>query len=231
MRFLVTTRADKKIKDMTDLTHPIIKRFAREWEADFSILNHISGCDVGNGKYHYRIMKLYDLLTEYDRILVIDSDVLINKNCPNLFEIISHEKIGTVYEDKGSRERDRRNRINQIQKKWGNLGWTAGYINTGIFIVSKSHREIFRKINGEYWIHKGFDDVHLGYQIRRLDLEVFELDYKFNHMSMFSEPWNGSPSRFNSYIIHYAGQAKFSDKGTRTRIELIRDDIKEIYDG
>lgn len=229
MRLLVTTRADRKIKDMTDLTHPIIKKFAREWKADFSILDHVSGCDVGNGKHHYRIMKLYDLLSEHDRVLVVDSDVLINKNCPNLFEVVPHEKIGTIYEDRGSRERNRRDRISQIQKKWGNFGWTTGYINTGIFIVSKSHREMFRKINGEYWTRNGFDDVHLGYQIRKLGLKVFELDYKFNHMSMFSEPWNGSPSRFDSYIIHYAGGARFPDKGTRSQVQLMMDDIKEIY--
>lgn len=229
MKLLVTTRADEGIRDMTDLTHPIIKRFAKRWGADFSVLDHVSDCAVGNGKYHYRIMKLHDLLTEYDRVLVIDSDVVINKNCPNLFDVVPYGKIGTIFEDKGSRKRNRRNRIKHIQDKWGSLDWKEGYINTGVFVVSKRHQVIFNKINGEYWTHKGFDDVHLGYQIHKLSLEIFELGYKFNHMAMFSEVWNGSPLRFDSYIIHYAGRGKFSDKGNRTRIDLIRDDIERIY--
>jgi hypothetical protein len=31
-------------------------------------------------------------------------------------------------------------------------------------------------------------------------------------MTMFSESWNKSPSRFNSFFIHYAGYGIFEDK-------------------
>ena len=48
-------------------------------------------------------------------------------------------------------------------------------------------------------------------------------------MSMFSESWNGSPCRYNSYVIHYAGQANFPDKGDRSRDDLIKDDFNLIY--
>jgi len=230
MKLLVTTRADKNIKKMTDLTHPIIKKFAKMWNADFLILDHDADCDIPMGKIHYRIMKFYDLLTEYDRIIHFDSDIVINKTCPNLFKLVPYNMIGTIFEDKGSRLENRKERIKYVQSAWGDIGWRRGYINTGVFVVSKLHREIFRKINDKYWILKGFDDVHLGYQIYSLGLKIFELDYRFNHMSVFSESWNGNLSRFNSYIIHYAGKAKFPDKGNRTRVELMKDDIKEIYD-
>lgn len=229
MKFLITTRADKNIKKMTDLTHPIIKKFAEKWNADFLILDHNADCDVPMGKIHYRIMLFYDLLEEYDKIIHLDSDVVINKNCPNLFNIVPYDYIGTIFEDRGSRQKNRRDRIKEIQKKWISIGWKTGYINTGVFVVCKSHRKIFRKFNGKYWIQKGFDDVHLGYQINRLGFKIAEFSYQYNHMSIFSEPWNESPSRFNSYIIHYAGKARFPDRGNRTRVELIRDDIKEIY--
>lgn len=231
MNLLVTTTADKKIKEMTDLSHPIIKKFAKKWGADFLVLDKDADCDVPMGRIHYRIMELYNLLDEYDRILNLDSDVVINKGCPNLFDLVPHNEIGTILEDKGTRLENRRNRIMKIQFKWGmiNWGWEAGYPNTGVFVVSQPHREIFRKFKGQYWTELGFDCVHLGYQIHRLGLKMFELSYKFNHMSMFSEPWHGSPSRFGSYIIHYAGAGGFLDKGNRSRVELIRDDIKEIY--
>lgn len=229
MKLLVTTIADKNIKDMTNLTHPIIKNFAATWGADFSILSHPSDCEIGDGKYHYRIMRLYDLLDEYDRILNLDSDVLINKSCPNLFETVPYDEIGTVLEDKGSRQDIRRDWIGQAQQLWGDINWREGYVNTGVFIVSKPHKEIFRKINGGYWVQKGFDCVHLSYQIHRLGLRIFELNYRFNHMSMFSEPWNGSPSRLDSYIIHYAGKARFPDQGKRNKIQLIKNDIRKIY--
>lgn len=229
MKFLVTTTADKNIRDMTDLTHPIIKTFAEKWDADFLVLDKDADCDVPMGKIHYRIMELYNLLDKYDRIVQLDSDILIMPTCPNLFELVPYNEIGAIFEDIGSRRANRRNRIMKVQFEWGMIGWKQRYINTGVFVVSRPHKEIFRKFEGQYWTHLGFDCIHLSYQIHRLGLKVFELSYKFNHMSMFSEPWHGSPSRFGSYIIHYAGAGAFPDKGNRTRVELIRDDIKEIW--
>lgn len=225
----MTTRADDKIREMAALTHPILKKFALKWGADFSILDHISGCTIGDGRYHYRIMKFYDLLLDYDRILSIDSDIIINKNCPNLFDVVPYDKIGTIFEDKGSRLIDRKKRIQLIQKEWGEIGWRSGYINTGVFLVSREHRQVFKKFKNKYWVKSGFDDVHLGYQIHRLGLKIFELNWQFNHMSIFSESWNKSPSRFDSYIIHYAGHTAFPDKGNRTKVNLIEDDIHKIY--
>ena len=229
MKLLVTTTADKNIKDMTGLTHPIIKSFTKKWGADFLVLSKDADCDVPIGKIHYRIMELYNLLDEYDRIIQFDSDVVINKNCPNLFEVVPYNEIGTIFEDKGSRIENRRNRIMKVQFEWGMIGWNKGYINTGVFVVSRPHREMFRKFKDQCWIQLGFDCILLGYQIHRLGLKVFELSYKFNHMSMFSEAWNGSPLRVDSHIIHYAGKASFPDKGEKSRLELIRDDIEGIY--
>lgn len=232
MKLLVTTTADNNIKDMTGLTHPIIKHFAKKWDADFLVLDQDANCDVPMGKIHYRIMQLYYLLGEYDRILNLDSDIVINKDCPNLFNIVPYVCIGTIFEDKGSRLTNRRNRIKDVQLAWGDVAWDRGYINTGVFVVSRSHRRIFRKFKDQYWTKLGFDCIHLGYQIHRLGLIIHELNYKFNHMSMFSEEWNrgfGSLSRYLSDIIHYAGQANFPDRGDRTRVELIRDDIQELW--
>lgn len=230
MNLLMVTRADDRVKDTTDLTHPIIKDFARQWGADFLVLSgDAPDCSDWKGKLHYRIMKLYGLLEKYDRIMNIDSDTIINKNCPNLFTIVPHDEIGVIFEDKGSRLKSRRRRILGVQAAWGDIGWRTGYVNTGVSLFSPSHREIFKKFEGQYWESHGYTDVHLGYQIHRLGFKLFELDWRFNHMSMFSEKWNGSASRFDSYILHYAGAARFPGKGNRTKAQQIREDVARIY--
>lgn len=226
MKLLIATRADEAIKDMTEITHPVIKLFADRWGADFLQIDSAADCE-GNGRFHYRIMDFYDLYDDYNRILSLDSDILLAPNCPNLFEMVAEECIGTTFEDKGTRRANRHKRISEAQKKFGNVGWTEGYINTGVFLTSKQHREIFTKIDGEYWTDLGFDDVHLGYQIRRFGFKVKELSFKFNHMTMFSEPWNGSPDRFDSYIIHYAGVGVF-EKGL-DRVEQIKKDHDRLW--
>lgn len=229
MRLLVATRADEKIRNMSDLTFPLIEEFAKRCNANFMVLSKDADCNDRLGKIHYRIFEFFNLLKSYDRILHLDCDVVINKDCPNIFDIVPYDEIGTIFEDKGKRQENRRLRIANIQATWGEVGWRKNYINTGVFLVSRSHAEIFKRFKGKLWLDWGYDDVHLGYQINRLGMEIHELDYRFNHMSMFSEAWNGRSSRFDSNIIHYAGKGSFPDKGNRSRPELMKDDIRRIY--
>jgi len=229
MRLLVATRADENVRSMSDITFPLIKEFAKRCGADFMALSKNADCGDRLGRVHYRILEFFDLLKSYDRILHLDCDTVINKDCPNIFNIVPYDEVGTVFEDKGKRRENRLQRIADVQAAWGDVGWREHYINTGVFLVSKPHAEIFKRFEGKLWMQSGYDDVHLGYQINRLGVKIYELSYRFNHMSMFSEPWNGSPSRFDSYVLHYAGNARFPDKGKRSRLRQITDDIRRIY--
>jgi len=222
MKLLIVSRADSSIEEYTKFTFPIIKKYCEFVGADFKILDHVSECKKGNGVYHYRIMKIKELLDDYDRVFHIDADILINKNCPNIFDEVPVDHIGTIYEDKGSRTSARHILIKMIQERYGNIGWKSGYINTGVFVVSKEHKDIFEKINNEFWEVEGQDDVHLGYNINKLGYKVHELSYKWNHMTMFSEPWNKRANRFNSYMIHYAGVGCFD---TYPKINQIKKDF------
>lgn len=240
-RRLVVTRCDSNAERLGSITHPIIECYAEIWKADFAKLAHTEDWMADYELCHYRILKLYDLLDEYDRIMVIDTDVVIMPGCPDPFETVDQEKIGSIYEDVGSRKEHRRHVIRHIQNKFGDVGWEQGYINTGVFIVSKKHKPIFQRINGKLWTGFGYDDALLGWQIHKHGFEVQELPFKWNHMSMFSEPWNNNASRFDSYIIHYAGTANFPDDkstGRKTgtnhiadRTLLIQSDIDRITKG
>lgn len=208
MKCLVCTRADDNIKDMTDITHPVLKRYAEYCDADFLIISENKELHP-----HYRILQLYDLFKEYDRILCIDSDVLIMKSCPNIFDLVSPHFIASIYEDVGSRQEDRRNRIAKIQNERENIGWKHGYINTGFALFSKMHRDLFR--NENLYMDLGYDDILLGYRINKNRYEVYELPCEFNFMSMFTEPWCGK-TKGDAHILHYAGRA-FNPQIERTK--------------
>ena len=61
MKLLITTRCDERVKDLSDISHPIIKKYALDCGADFMILDHEPESDSGDGRPHYRIMKHYEL--------------------------------------------------------------------------------------------------------------------------------------------------------------------------
>lgn len=199
---LIAVRSDGNVKEYADFTLPIIKDYAEKCESEFLQISECQGLHP-----HYRIMQFYELFDEYDRILSIDSDVIIRSFCPNIFDLIPVEKIATVLEDKGSREADRRNRLKLMQDKFGNIGLESGYINTGFALFSKEHKDLFKERDeNNLWMDFGYDDVYLRYMIHKFNFEIVELSYKFNHMSMFSEDWNENKSRFDSYVMHYAGR-------------------------
>ena len=227
MKLLMATSADAGIKNYTSYTLPIQRMWAKKWEADYMVLD--DPAYSRRAMWCYRTLVFYDLLESYDRILYLDADIIINKNCPNIFETVPYDTIGAVLEDKGSRRKERLDRIRRTKAHLGEIDWQEGFFNMGIYIVSKIHRDMFKKVDGKLWEDTGWDSPFYSYQIARLGYKYIDLGYKFNHMSMFSEAWNGSPSRFDSYIIHYAGGAKFPDKGKRNMEQVLIDDMKKIY--
>ena len=206
---LIVNRADDRVKQMTDFSHPIIKSYAQKCNADFKVLSHKADIQtdskVDDWITVFRTMEIYNLFDQYDRILHLDSDVLIHPKSPNIFDVVPEDQVGVLFEDRGSRRPHRLECLANAQKQFGDIEWTRGYPNSGVLLASKQHRNIFTKINGQYYTEWGGCDVMHGYNIKKHGYEVFELSYNWNHMSMFSEEWNGCANKFKSYIIHYAG--------------------------
>lgn len=201
MKNLVLTRADEDVSGYTKITHPIIIKYASKCNADFKILSDCKGLHK-----HYRILQLHDLFNAYDRIMVLDSDVLIKKSCPDLFKLVPENNIGILYEDVGTREKDRRERIRKAKEFYGDCDWEAGYINSGVAVFSKIHQDLFKfqEEKTKLWMGLGYDDVHLGWLIASKKYEIFHLFPYYNFMSMFTEePFNLKIE--NAEIIHFAG--------------------------
>jgi hypothetical protein len=225
---IVITRADRNVVSYAKITLPLIKQYAQKCDADFMVLSHEPPIWTEDHKPHYRILEVANLLDQYERVLHLDSDVLINKNCPNLFDVVAPDMVGIIYEDKGSREADRRYKIQQLQNQWGDIGWREGYTNAGTFVVSREHKNIFAPHEGQYYLGWGSADLHMAYNINKYQFKVHELEYKWNHMTMFSHSWNNFADRFQSHIIHYAGKGVF-DAGVNNKVEQMKLDYERIY--
>lgn len=222
---LVVTRADENIKGISKISFPLLKLYAEKCNADFMCLDHNPPFMTDDGLPHFRILKVQELLdTYYDRVLILDADMIVRQVTPDLFEMIPETHLGTIFEDVGSRQEHRRNLITEARKELGHFfpPWSKDYMNTGCAMFSKCHQYVFDPVDGKYWTGWGSDDVHIMYQIKRLNRPVYRLPFQFNHMSMFSEAWNGYADRMRSYIIHYAG------KPMDERIEIMKHDLRVL---
>lgn len=212
-RAIVTISIGDRFSRIANVTHPTLKTYANRINADFICINEESETP------HWEKLKLYDLLVKYDRIIYLDTDIIIRDDCPNLFDIIPIEKIGMFNEGRFSpREASLREAYNEYNKQFP-IKWNSSYYNTGVMVLSRRHRHLFfppTKIVNMGMLEQGY----LNMLIIDQNIQIEELDYKFNRMTIMDE-YTGI-TRKDSYIIHYAGAPTQFDIVT-----LIKSDLEE----
>jgi len=236
MRCVIITRTKWDSADrLWEITHPRIKEYANKCRADFLVLDENSRfvkwlrdrCRLSpKAAAMYSVFITKELLKTYDRVMNLDTDILIRSDCPNLFEIVPEDVFGCVYTDVPSKLHLRVPEMLAIQHQFGWLNWTHDYFNGGMWIAGKIHQSLFEPIGNRFWIGQYLEQTHLNYQVKRLGFRVCPLSFRFNHIPPFSEPWNGGHNRFDSYIIHYQGEGCFPDKGKRTLRQIVEDDAR-----
>ena len=139
---VVTMTFGSDWEGMGYITHPTIKAYSDKLKSDFIVINMpvVNAKDIGFEK-----CQLGNLLNYYDRIIYLDTDILVTKYCPNLFEIVPDNDLGAFIEsqyEQYSAEVQHSFRIKRTQEKLGNIGWIKDYFNTGVMVLSKKHAYI-----------------------------------------------------------------------------------------
>jgi hypothetical protein len=198
-RAVATLCIGEYFEKMAEITHPRIARYARKIGADFHVIR-----DQGRWTSPaFRKLDLLELLSDYDRVLYIDTDILVREETPDLFELVPPEQLG-VFEEGKYKPQD----IAEFQKFLQNLRfpegiWNGKLYNTGVMVLSQAHRALFAPPPEECYFY--FEQGYLNANIAWLGVETFELDQRYNRMSLMD--WVTGESRLQSYMIHYAGGA------------------------
>lgn len=212
-KLLLTISSGELYERMSRLTHPLIKSYAEKIGAEFLCISEKS---ISETTIHWEKFQIYDLLDKYDRILYLDTDLIIRKDCPNLFEEVPYNKLGMFDEAKFT-DRSKELMIDICNKYDEKLpSWNGKYFNSGVMVISDAHKNLFKKPTKEEFSF--YEQSYLNMMIAKLDIEMHELHYKFNRMTCL-DPYTGE-DRHNSYIIHYAG---YPDPNLV--LKLIKDDI------
>jgi len=143
--------------------------------------------------YLFDILEANDI--DYDQILMVDSDTIVHPNCPNIFEMTDHKY--TAVHNEGSYDwilRSIENYSKYIfqgrEIKW----WD--YINGGLQIVNKNHKQFFSSMIDLYnnnknkliqmqdTYHTGTDQTPLNFMLQMNDVDTKLLPYEFNMTDM-----------------------------------------------
>jgi lipopolysaccharide biosynthesis glycosyltransferase len=210
-------------------THKPMKLYAERIGADFFVINQKKvNCTLTKkvNPILFEKYQIYDLLEKYDRVLYLDTDILVTPHAPNIFEYVPTEKIGGVFEDFGMDMEDRRKKIQEVQHALGDLNWKEGFMNSGVFVVSKKHREIFKMIWKYGCYDEKYEQTNTNWYIRKAGFSnsIVNLDYRFNYMGIMRVYYGTDPR--DAYFIHYAGGGIY---GWIPRLEQVKTDYEYFY--
>ena len=218
----------KESDQFAKYSHGPMKKYADKVNADFIVLDTPRIKFDKATKFRnilFEKYQLYEILVTYERALFLDTDILVTPHAPNVFDYVPVGSIGGVFEDFGSTEAHRRNLIKEVQKALGNVNWTEGFINSGVFVVSACHKEVFHYYQ-KYGFYDGeYEQTNTNWYFRKSGYPIFPMDYRYNFQGIMRIYYG--PEHRNAYFIHYAGNGIITDK---PRIDQIKADYIYFYD-
>lgn len=189
---ILTISTGNIFNKIKSLTHPTIEKYAKKIGSDFIAISETKFTDPSWEK-----TEVHNYLNKYQRVLLLDSDLIIREDCPNLFDIVPEDKLG-VFNEKKYFQRSEKIKLEALKYKFEIKKITNDYFNTGVMVISRIHKPLFKPVNT---ILGSFSD-YLNTVLQRDKIKTYELDYKFNRMH-YQDEFVGIP-RHDSYIIHYA---------------------------
>lgn len=219
---IVTLCIGEDFQRMGQLTHPLMKEYAQKLKADFLVINYPI---INNGDPGFEKFQLYTILKHYDRVIFLDTDIIVRKHCPNLFDIVPESDIGAFIESEYALytpDVNHQERIVGIQNALGHIMWNKDYFNSGVVVLNKRHRSIFDLEHGQ--IIDLHDQTQLNYNVKKLGFWVHNIGIRLNKLDCINPG-----DRFEAFIIHYAGRGYTGVwNDAPLKIERIRKDLEII---
>jgi len=197
-------------------------------KADYFISNktRINGPSV-----YFEKLQCLDLLDHYDRVLLIDCDILVTPKAENIFEKYPEDFLFAFNENSDDEWMQRESWIDTYSPDfdWPVYNGRKQYFNTGCVLLNKSHRNILNLMAQMKFTHKNFsidssEQTPLNYVVSKHKIPFKSLDYSFNRMDLGkNDPTN---ERYKANFIHYAGPCRYGNGNKKEAMEL---DYKNLY--
>lgn len=214
---LVTIAIGKAYEAIAKLTHPTLMAYASRMRAEF--------VSIGSHKFkaegYFEKFQLYEMMDTYDRIVYMDTDIVVRDDCPSLFELVPPDKFGAYDEHAMANEVEKsihKSVMDKAAKAYGEDKASIFY-NTGVMVASRIHKKLFdppdKTIPMEYW-----EQPLINLRLAKLGISTMDIGYRFNRMQYIDKVVG--ENRLQSYVIHYAGIQKAD--------HLIREDLDRWAD-
>ena len=202
---LYVNLSNESIKYISELNSEAV--YIRFIQIDEDILDYAPVTEFYSKEAYIRLFAHDYLPEDIDRILWLDSDMIVNGDIREFYDQSFNNKFYVAYKDVFQGD---------SAKKKASLGMPAdaAYINSGILLMNI--KEIRKKVKTEMftgYIKENSDKIVLPDQdvLNALlydNIKVIDSDYTYNCFTMNITPWNWRSVFRKSRIIHYAGGLK-----------------------
>ena len=209
-RAIVTIVTGSFHRFLASLTHYYLKNYAAKVEADLIILTND---DKDSKACCWLKYTMKDLLSTYDRILYIDTDIIVTDKTPDLFDEVPEDSIGCYNEIPHSKawvDMTYPKYISIVGENPEEYYDETFYMNAGLFLFSKQHSKLFtlptNPVAFKYdWDLTG-DQSWFNMNIQKYNFKIHNLDVPYN--AMVREMKDGKifgVSIKKIFIFHFAG--------------------------
>ena len=147
-------------KKIAEYTHPIIEQYAKRIGADFIVVKE-SQCSTPHWE---KFLAIYNYLNKYERILYLDTDVIIRNDCPDLFKIVPSNKLALFNEMPFTNQRNQS--LYEACKEYNITlpKWNGKYYNTGVMLIPRHFKQLFKKPDKEAFnfYEQGYLNAHIA---------------------------------------------------------------------
>ncbi|MEX2684035.1 MAG: hypothetical protein Q6373_020865 [Candidatus Sigynarchaeota archaeon] len=228
-RAVVTLCIGDKADAFGRYSHVPMKAYADKVGADFIKLDKRRVNFFAAKKFNpilFEKYQVYDVLGTYDRVLFLDTDILVTPHAPDIFNYVPFDKIGGVFEDFGTELEHRRSLIVKVQEVLGDVNWVEGFLNSGVFVVSKLHREVFH-LYQKYGFYDGcYEQTNTNWYMHKAGFPPVNIDWRFNFMGIMRIYYG--PVHRDAFFIHYAGTGGLFP--WVPRVDQMRNDYEFFYE-
>jgi lipopolysaccharide biosynthesis glycosyltransferase len=206
-------------------TIPLMKQYAESIKADFIIITESDCIHPQNNKF-----KINDYLEKYDRVLYLDSDIVVKPGSPNIFDEVPEEMFGALnygYPEKGKELMNQFLLLSSLKEIKVNENLL---INSGVMILSKIHKDLIKKPDKEILVKDGRttfkDQLYINYLLQKNDIKVHFLEERWN----FRYPYKNEKRlkkalNKNFYFIHFNSRSSMYKKNEKL---LVQEFIEKI---
>ncbi len=197
-RLVMTIAIGPLYSAIAEVTHSSIRAYAERIEADFLCVDRPM---IAQTTPHWEKCQIATLLQQYDRVLYLDTDLIIREDCPDLFTVVPETHLG-MFNEAPFTYRSRELLIDTCRAYGATLPeWDGGYYNSGVIVASQRHATLFQKPSHEEC--NFYEQTWLNMRIAQHQTRMLSLSYHYNRMSCMDALVG--QHRLASYLVHYAG--------------------------